>query len=597
VFNIPTVNGIAAGVISVLAGSNRTITIRAYDAGGVETHTGSVTLNIQPQTNPAISIVLTPLTGNLPITVTLGSFSVTVGPAAAALTPGDTVTLTATVLDASGNPVTGQVAWATLASRVAIVVSSGQQTGRVTAVGPGLATVVAMYGGIAGPAAITVTPRPASGPLRVLATNPRYFTDGSGRAIVLAGSHTWANLQDLKDATPSPFDVTGYLSFMQAHNFNFMRLWTWWFPHGGPNEVPCCDSVPGPYPWVRTGPGTANDGGPQFDFTQLDQTYFDRLRARVSQAGLSGIYVSVMLVNGYEFQFDTNTKDGNPFEGGNNVNGITCPGTCPTDNSQIPAQAWTYEQQYLAKVIDAVNDLNNVLYEVSNEAGSPYSDSWQASVISYVKQYEATKPKQHPVGMTFQYLMGSDATLYNSQADWVSPGTTLPPEATGTKVVINDTDHSYYWVAMQADGASRNITWAWENFTRGNNLAFMDPYLTPWPGRNNPTGGRVDPQWNPIRLALQDARLYGEKVDLAHMTPQSALSTSGYCLANPGSQYLVFNPSAGQSFTVTTLPGTYTYEWFDPATHALVQTGSVTVGPGPTFTAPLSGVSVLWLHK
>jgi uncharacterized protein YjdB len=160
VFNISKVNGVAEGTITIPAGSNRTIALRAYDAGGVETHSGSVTVDIAPGTNPSISIVLAPLTGDLPVTVTLGSFSVTVSPAAATLLPGDTVRLTATILDANGIPVTGQVTWASLAPAVATVVTTGQQTGRVTAVRSGQATVVAAYGGVAGSTTITVATTP-----------------------------------------------------------------------------------------------------------------------------------------------------------------------------------------------------------------------------------------------------------------------------------------------------------------------------------------------------------------------------------------------------------------------------------------------------
>ena len=36
----------------------------------------------------------------------------------------------------------------------------------------------------------------AKGPLRVHPENPRYFTDGSGRAVYLTGSHVWNNWQD-----------------------------------------------------------------------------------------------------------------------------------------------------------------------------------------------------------------------------------------------------------------------------------------------------------------------------------------------------------------------------------------------------------------
>src|SRR5260370_35554005 len=37
---------------------------------------------------------------------------------------------------------------------------------------------------------------PATGPLRRLDSNPRYFTDGSGKAVFLTGSHNWPNFKD-----------------------------------------------------------------------------------------------------------------------------------------------------------------------------------------------------------------------------------------------------------------------------------------------------------------------------------------------------------------------------------------------------------------
>jgi hypothetical protein len=59
----------------------------------------------------------------------------------------------------------------------------------------------------------------ASGPLRIHPTNPRYFTDGSGKAVYLTGAHTWANFKDRDTLDPpSPFDFTGYLNFLQSYN-------------------------------------------------------------------------------------------------------------------------------------------------------------------------------------------------------------------------------------------------------------------------------------------------------------------------------------------------------------------------------------------
>jgi len=154
VFNIPIVNGTAIGTITVPAGSNRTITLRAYDAGGIETHNGSVTVTILAGTNPSLAILLTPLTGDLPITVTLGTVSVTVTPLSATLSVAGTRQLSATILDSEGHPTTGVVTWATNHPGIATV----NATGLVTATGVGTTSISAVSRGVTGTATITVTP-------------------------------------------------------------------------------------------------------------------------------------------------------------------------------------------------------------------------------------------------------------------------------------------------------------------------------------------------------------------------------------------------------------------------------------------------------
>jgi hypothetical protein len=155
VYNIaPIASGVATGAITVPAGSNRTVSLRAYDAGGVETHVGAVTLNIQPGTNPTLSVVLRPLTGDVPITVTLGSVTVAVAPTDITIAVGDTTRLTVAITDWDGTPVSAVVSWATLAPGVATVDGAGLVTG-LTA---GTTHVSATYKGATGTAAVTVTP-------------------------------------------------------------------------------------------------------------------------------------------------------------------------------------------------------------------------------------------------------------------------------------------------------------------------------------------------------------------------------------------------------------------------------------------------------
>lgn len=161
VFNIAVVDGVATGTITLPAGSGRVITLRAFDAGGVETHRGTVTVAIREGANPAIDIVLIPLSGDTPINGTLGSFVVTIAPTADTLPIGGTATLTATIVDALDNAVLQPVTWAVLDPAVATVASTGDRTAQVTAVGPGTTVVVASFGGSAGSATILVSAPPA----------------------------------------------------------------------------------------------------------------------------------------------------------------------------------------------------------------------------------------------------------------------------------------------------------------------------------------------------------------------------------------------------------------------------------------------------
>ena len=158
VFNFIVASGVASGTITIPAGSNRTITIRAYDAGGVQTHSGVATgVNVVAGANPTVSMTLTPLTSDVPIQATLGSISITIAPTSAALSLAgtNTVELTATIV--GGDPA-GPVIWATHDPGIASVSASTSLKSVVTGVGPGSTNIYATFQGAVGSAAITVAP-------------------------------------------------------------------------------------------------------------------------------------------------------------------------------------------------------------------------------------------------------------------------------------------------------------------------------------------------------------------------------------------------------------------------------------------------------
>ena len=172
VFNLTVANGTASGTIRVPPGLNRTIAATAMDDQGNVTHDGSVTCDVRPGQNPAVVLHLVPRSGQVPITITFGSYGIAVTPTTASVAVGAQVQLAVAVTDADGRPVANPaVTWATSQPTVATV-SSG---GLVTGLAAGTATIVATYEGVAALSTVTVGPGgPPSPPSRSIfpADNP-----------------------------------------------------------------------------------------------------------------------------------------------------------------------------------------------------------------------------------------------------------------------------------------------------------------------------------------------------------------------------------------------------------------------------------------
>jgi len=458
------------------------------------------------------------------------------------------------------------------------------------------------------------------GPLTKLSTNSRYFTANSARATYLTGSHHWDNLVDF--SSRQKFDYGAYLKFLRSHNHNFVRLWTREnaFDTWGENN---------PFPYQRTGPGTALDGKPKFDLTRFDSTYFDRLRSRVVEARAHKIYVMVMLFNGFSVH-QKHSKRSNPWPGHafnaqNNVNGIDGDLNGNGQGEEVhtlnlPAIT-RLQEAYVRKVVDILNDMDNVLFEISNESQRA-SGEWQSYMTRFIHNYERSKPKQHPVVMTFMWDGDGDhgnddnAALVAAPAEAISPGRGLreeykkePPAADGTKVIISDTDHLW--------GIGGNEEWVWKSFLRGLNPIFMDPI--------------GEPKWDSVRRAMGQTLTVANRVDLARMIPREDLASSTYCLSNPGVEYLVYLPADSHWFerrlkawmdsirfvrrfshvaetfrsllklsVTVNLPAAsdhFAITWFNTSTGEFIRAGKISGGGKKSFIAPFAGPAILHLAR
>ena len=437
---------------------------------------------------------------------------------------------------------------------------------------------------------------PCAGPLRVHPTNPRYFSDASGRAIYLTGSHNWGNFQDRGIPQRPAFDYAAYLDFLQKHHHNFMRLWVW---EGGASarDEETIRLVWEPMPYLRTGPGTAQDGKPKFDLHRFNPEYFHRLRERVKAAGDQGIYVSVMLFQGWSIERKTGSVSpwfAHPFNAVNNVNGVDGDANRDGEGSEVHTLAvpavTRLQEAYVQKVVETLNDLDNVLYEVTNE--SPVATrQWQYHIVEFIKGCEMSRPKQHPAGISYFYngRAGAMDALLASPADWISPGNDGgvysydydPPAAEGRKVFLSDTDHFF--------GVGGDQKWVWRSFTRGLNVLFMDPLEDPkWEQRR---------QWEPARQAMGQTRELSDRIDMALMLPHPELASTRYCLADPSREYVVYLPEGGRVMVdLSPAPATFAVEWLRPTgAGAAVSGDAIQGGAKRSLQAPFGGDAVLHL--
>jgi hypothetical protein len=227
----------------------------------------------------------------------------------------------------------------------------------------------------------------------VASRNPNYFRDTKGKVLILNGSQTWNTLQDWgSEGSPQVLDFPAFIRFLAGHGHNFTLLWRVEMPKFCSLPV-TQDSPPditvSPQPWLRTGPGKATDGGLKFDLTKFDQSYFDRLRSRTQALSEAGIYAGVYLFTGEFLNLFRCASDGYPFTGANNINGIDDGYTeGPKGTNSItmtaPNAITRFQDAYVEKVIDTLNDVSNVLWIVSEEAPDN-STWWNGHQIAHVR--------------------------------------------------------------------------------------------------------------------------------------------------------------------------------------------------------------------
>ncbi|MHC4628263.1 MAG: hypothetical protein ACYTDV_14890 [Planctomycetota bacterium] len=455
-------------------------------------------------------------------------------------------------------------------------------------------------------------PSLAPGVLAVHPDNPRWFADELGRAVYLGGHQSFVDLQD--NSFNKEFirnrdrilDWDKYVDFLKASNFNYLRNWVIWSTGSGA-MAPVNNAIAYPMPYKRVaGHGKAKDGKDKFNLDQFDEAFFVRMRKRCEDLQGAGVYVSIMLFEVYGFlggeavgDPPQTLWDGNVFNKANNINGIDVDYDGNGKGIEFfytsDGRVLQLQKEYVKKVIDTVNHLDNVLYEIANEL---YAPQWQYDMIEFIKRYERTKPKQHLVLMSAgartptgrwkqmgpELVVRSPADCFAAAGSWHSGRFKKkdPPANDSGKPGIVDTDHG-------AAGSS-DVGYVWSAFTRGYHFNLYDK-----PFENPDAEG---PEWRRVRSNVGTAVEYASRLDLANVAPRDDLASSGFCLAEPGSQYVVYQPGDGPITVSGLRPGTsYHYELYDSGQGRVVEDGRIRAsGTSKSFESTDKG-SVLYLNS
>lgn len=386
-------------------------------------------------------------------------------------------------------------------------------------------------------------------PLTPYPLNASYFQSPKGHPLVLIGNYTWGTFSDVD------YDYKAMFDTLKANGLNFARVWVWWG----------CEVFPEPInrlnvnPYGRIGPGNANDGKPKYDLTKFNPTFFQRLHAVCAAAQERGIFLQLTLLDAWMIKHPHLWRL-HAYHRDNNINGVdgdpknTDTGTdaqqgfCSLGNPKVLER----QKAFICKVVDAVNEFDNIFFEIANE--NYYNADWELHLCKFIREYEQSKPKQHLV-MPLN-LPNHD---YNGIKTWDLQRlhTNLLKARALRQPLIFDTDG----LGCPDDSTVRKA--AWTAFTSGGHVSYLDDSLQPGSEyRGNERGTRRAT----LRQQLGNLARFTRQVPFWKMKAEDALVKAGTAFAmGSANEVVAYLPQGGSIILdLTNLKGSLAYRWFNP---------------------------------
>jgi hypothetical protein len=457
-------------------------------------------------------------------------------------------------------------------------------------------------------------------PIKLHPANPHYYLFHGQPTILITSAEHYGGVVN-KD-----FDYVAYFDALKAYGLNYTRIYPGFLfePMGKFMKGNTLGAKPISLtlPWARSNKPGYSLGGNLFDLDKWDADFFARLRDFVAKAAERGIVVEICF---YNAQYG-DTWPMSPLYYENNIQGE---GRCDYEDAQTlkHSDVVRREDDYVRKIIQEVNEFDNVILEICDEpylTGTPIelAGPWIAHNVEAIKKAESTLPKKHliaqqiegPMGGPCDFTADPDVSVITTQYAWEGSHEqmgglmALDYEYDKNKPIdFNETD--YYPTWYQGDRVADSRVEAWEFVVGGggsfNQLNGLYTVRDP--------AGKTDENAQ-LGRALKSLHDFMYSFDFLKMHPDKSfvqggmpLGTYARGMSEPGKQYAYYHhhssfgrntasykvtPGSYQETLVLHLPaGSYQADWVDAATGAVVSSEKFTSdGGNHTLSTPMHTV-------
>ena len=262
--------------------------------------------------------------------------------------------------------------------------------------------------------------------IRIHPENPKVFEFRGKPIVLVCATEHYGSVMN------RPFRFERYLADARDKAQTLTRMFTLFRELQSPiNPYSTCKPESPDYisPFLRVGPEPALDNQPKYDLEKWNCEFFERLHRFLSIAQDYGIVVEVVL---FSNTYCDSVWALNPLNAKNNVNDVEEINFADYLSTRHP-RLFDYQCAHACKIVQEVNQYDNIIFEICNEPGSenPVDPSaatvdqvndWQCAIAQLIRQTEASLANQHLIsGQQAMHMLGMEYALGQIEGSEVQP--------------------------------------------------------------------------------------------------------------------------------------------------------------------------------